>query len=139
MFKSLIGVSRQDFLRTQVIPANDNDIHRTERCSFCWSPYDQEHPAARVLPCNHVFGGPCIGEMTTAPGGDLCPLCRVLLFRPPLKELLHSLVTDWFWQIHEQLWQVCDFWLELPSWLRFSCWTLAVYIEPDYWILRLFL
>lgn len=119
MLRSLIGVSRQDFLRTRVVPANENDIHKIDRCFFCW--------------------GPCIEEMTAAPEGDLCPICRIPLFRPPLKVLLHTSITGWSWWIEEPLWQACDFWSGFLGWVRFGCWVLAVIVEPSYWMLRLFL
>jgi hypothetical protein len=77
--------------------------------------------------------------MTAAPGGDLCPICRILLFRPPLKVLLLALPTDLLWFIKYQLWEVSFFWLRFSGWLPLSCWALAVVMEPSFCVLQLFL
>jgi hypothetical protein len=54
---------------------NDN------KCAHCWGEYTEEHPGVRILPCGHIFGRDCLCEMMKGPMGDLCPLCRVKLFR----------------------------------------------------------
>jgi hypothetical protein len=84
MLDKVFGVSKQTFLKCRVFPAHANDQFNDNSCSFCWGSYDDDHPAVRVLPCNHVFGLDCLGEMVDAPNGDKCPLCRTSLFRPSL-------------------------------------------------------
>jgi hypothetical protein len=80
--------TKKIFLAQNVIPANDNDDFNDNKCTFCWGPYDDDHPGVRVLPCNHVFGRECLEEMIKASNGDHCPICRTPLFRPPLKVAL---------------------------------------------------
>ena len=35
MMDSLLGVSKATFLRTHVVPANDNDVFNDGKCAFC--------------------------------------------------------------------------------------------------------
>lgn len=137
MLQSVIGVSRrQNFLRTRIVPANDNDVYKTNKCSFCWGSYDEDYPAVCVIPCNHVFGRPCIEETTAASAGDLCPICRVALFRPCLMVLLDAMLWNFFLCINTILMDVCKslirFWSGRPSWVRVAAWTLGVAADPCY-------
>ena len=90
MLDHYLGISKQNFLDHHVVPANDNDAFYNDKCIVCWDPYDDGHPAVRVLPCNHVFGHQCLLMMVDAPKGECCPICRVSLFRPALFALLSS-------------------------------------------------
>jgi hypothetical protein len=80
----MFGRSKQTFLKTRVVPANDNDAFNDNKCTYCWDPYDEEHPGVRVLPCNHVFGRECLIKIINAPNGDVCPICRTTLFNPSM-------------------------------------------------------
>jgi hypothetical protein len=88
MLDSIRGISRKTFLKENVLPANHDDKFNDNKCAYCWGPYDKDHPAIRVLPCNHVFGHECLLLMTEAPNGGHCPICRASFFRPPLRRLL---------------------------------------------------
>ncbi|KAF1946759.1 hypothetical protein EJ02DRAFT_335274 [Clathrospora elynae] len=44
MFDTLLGVSKQTFIENKVFPANDDDKFNDNKCTFCWGPYDQDHP-----------------------------------------------------------------------------------------------
>lgn len=78
--------SKDEFLRHNVILANQNDDFYNERCSFCWDTYRFLHVAMRVLPCNHIFGSSCLFQMIKEPRGNRCPICRTNLFRPTLHQ-----------------------------------------------------
>jgi hypothetical protein len=77
--------TKKAFLSRNVIPVNDNDAFNDNKCTFCWGPYDDEHPGVRILPCNHIFGRDCLPQIINAPNGDHCPICRTPLFRAPHK------------------------------------------------------
>jgi hypothetical protein len=80
--------------KEKVVPANDNDVFNANICSFCWGPYDEDHPGARLLKCNHVFGRDCLTQMIDAPNGNHCPVCRTSLFRPDLHVAVGRWLTD---------------------------------------------
>jgi hypothetical protein len=83
MFSNTLGISSHTFLKTRVFPALPTDRFNDNNCCFCWSPYNTtDHPGVRILPCDHVLGRDCLNTIVNAEGGDLCPLCRVSLFRP---------------------------------------------------------
>jgi hypothetical protein len=87
MFETTFGISSRTFLKSRVFPALPTDQFNDNKCCYCWSPYnDTDHPGVRILPCNHVIGRDCLKMMVAAKGGDLCPLCRVSLFRPRPRE-----------------------------------------------------
>ncbi|KAJ4991002.1 hypothetical protein SVAN01_03573 [Stagonosporopsis vannaccii] len=88
--------SKAAFLKKQVVPATVDDRHYNDKCIFCWDRYSAEHPAAKFLPCGHVFGHTCISQIVEGPTGDLCPLCRVKLFRPDLSV---KFVTSFLWNV----------------------------------------
>ncbi|KAH7390775.1 hypothetical protein DE146DRAFT_758222 [Phaeosphaeria sp. MPI-PUGE-AT-0046c] len=94
MFDKYLGISKQTFLDHHVVPANDNDRLKDNKCSFCWDAYHEDHHAVRVLPCNHVFGRECLITMINAPNGDLCPICRAPLFRPALRFSLKAWIVS---------------------------------------------
>lgn len=73
--------SKASFLQKHVVPATTDDRHYNDKCGVCWDKYSTEHPAAKLLPCGHVFGHTCIYQLVESPTGDLCPICRVKLFR----------------------------------------------------------
>jgi hypothetical protein len=76
-------ISSRTFLKRHVFPTLPTDQFNDNKCCFCWSPYDDtDHPGVRILPCNHVIGRDCLKTIVKAKGGDLCPICRVSLFRP---------------------------------------------------------
>lgn len=70
------------FFRDHVVPAKKDDKFNDNKCVRCWGEYDEEHPGVKILPCGHVFGRDCLHDMMEGPSGDLCPICRVKLFRP---------------------------------------------------------
>jgi hypothetical protein len=102
MLDSTFGVSKTTFL-ARIVPANETDAFNDDRCSFCWSPYDSDHPGVRISPCNHVFGQNCLVEMTNRPNGDHCPICRTLIFRPTLFSTLGQWFVDFFARMDYQL------------------------------------
>ena len=82
LFDKYTGLPPKDvFLKKHVVPANDDDKYYNNKCALCWDEYNTEHPAAKLLPCGHVFGSGCVHEMVKGPTGDLCPVCRTKLFR----------------------------------------------------------
>lgn len=86
-------VTKADFIKDGIMPANDDDKFNDNRCAYCWGSYDADHPAVRVLPCNHVFGKDCLLEVIeTSKTGDLCMVCRQPLFRRPLWRLISDLL-----------------------------------------------
>ena len=95
-----------------------------------WGPYDEDHHAVRVQPCDHVFGDVCLEDMIDAPNGDKCPICRAVWFQPPTKVFLGRMLLDYF--IRLQVWAMFafgrlqafwytlqPFWYRLPAWIRF--------------------
>ncbi|KAF1914446.1 hypothetical protein BDU57DRAFT_540374 [Ampelomyces quisqualis] len=91
MLDKLLGISKATFVKEKVVPANDKDVFNDNRCAFCWGPYDEDHPGARVLPCNHVFGRDCLTQMINTTNGNHCSVCQTLWFRPDL----HVAVGRW--------------------------------------------
>ncbi|KAF9691955.1 hypothetical protein EKO04_009858 [Ascochyta lentis] len=73
--------SKNTFLEEHVLPAKKDDKFNSNKCVQCWGEYTDEHPGVKVQPCGHVFGRDCLREMIKGPTGDLCPFCRVKLFR----------------------------------------------------------
>jgi|SRR5690242_4979286 len=82
--------SKASFLQKHLVPATTDDRHYNDRCIVCWDKYSTEHPAAKLLPCGHVFGYTCAYQMVEGPTGDLCPICRVKLFR---RDFTNEIVT----------------------------------------------
>ena len=123
MFDTILGISKDRFLAKYVIPANDNDAFNDNKCTFCWNSYTSEHPGVRILPCNHVFGHPCLLEMINAPNGSLCPICRSPLFRPPLYSTLRRVVIGYALSLTLKVLiginKCIVFWKTLPAWLKF--------------------
>ena len=103
-------LSKQTFLKKNIVPANDNDSFNDNKCIICWEPYDDQHPGVRVLPCNHVFGQGCLLKLIDRPNGDKCPLCRATFFRP-----LTTVIADLILVTGDK---VLVIWHALPAWLR---------------------
>lgn len=61
-----------------------------------WGPYDEDHPAARVRTCGHVFGRDCLPDITKGPTGDLCPICRSPWFRTDTLPLMLQFLNRFF-------------------------------------------
>ncbi|KAF2242331.1 hypothetical protein BU26DRAFT_510738 [Trematosphaeria pertusa] len=132
LMASLLRVSKSTFLTTRVVPANDNDIFNDNKCAFCWGPYDDGHPAVRVLPCNHVFGQDCLNDLIDAPNGDLCAICRTPLFRPSplvlLKAMMVSCVHFLAAQAISLYLKAVAFFYDLPGWLKFCFRAFRMYL-----------
>ncbi|CAA9966943.1 Ubiquitin-protein ligase/ zinc ion binding protein [Pyrenophora teres f. maculata] len=78
----MLAISKEAFLNQHVVPATPHDKFNDNKCSFCWDKYnDGNHPAVRVLPCNHVFGRPCLLHMIEGANGHRCPICTTPFFR----------------------------------------------------------
>lgn len=75
--------SKATFLKERVVPAKEDDKFNNNKCVQCWDEYTDEHPGVKISPCGHVFGRDCLVDITNSPTGDLCPYCRVKLFRQP--------------------------------------------------------
>jgi len=122
LLERFTSVSKPTFLATRVIPANPNDAHYDDRCTFCWDQYNDEHQDVRVLPCNHVFGANCLQTMVNSDNGHLCPLCRCMLFRPSWKvvisELLKTLLTPVMLQLQALYWKVMAFYNTSPPMMQ---------------------
>jgi hypothetical protein len=89
MFPNTLGISSHTFLKTRVFPALPTDRFNDNNCCFCWSPYNTtDHP-----------GRDCLNTIVNAEGGDLCPLCRVPLFRPRLRRETGRFLTFYKWPI----------------------------------------
>lgn len=73
--------AKDTFLKERVVPVKDDDKFNDNKCAHCWGEYNEEHPGVKILPCGHVFGRGCLREITDGPTGNLCPICRVKLFR----------------------------------------------------------
>ncbi|KAI4610559.1 uncharacterized protein J4E87_010735 [Alternaria ethzedia] len=96
MFEKLFGVTKNTFLEKNVVRAGENDKYYEDKCTFCWGPYDEDHRAVRVQPCDHVFGDVCLEDMIDAPNGDKCPICRAVWFQPPTQVFLWRILLDNF-------------------------------------------
>ncbi|KAF2622993.1 hypothetical protein BU25DRAFT_199846 [Macroventuria anomochaeta] len=59
MLEQSLGISRSVFSK-HVVPAYEDDKFMNDKCMWCWDSYNNEHPAARTLPCSYVFGQDCI-------------------------------------------------------------------------------
>jgi len=120
---SVYGISKTAFIRTRIVPANDNDTINDNKCAICWDQYENDHPAVRVLPCNHVFGRECLLEVIdTSSTGDLCMICRTPLFRPSFWKLLEQLTTGLLVAlVHVMMFlyhKIRHLYSKLPRWLR---------------------
>ncbi|KAF1969310.1 hypothetical protein BU23DRAFT_601664 [Bimuria novae-zelandiae CBS 107.79] len=71
--------TKAEFLACHVYVAKPDDKYNDDKCPFCWDSYHEGHPAMRIDPCAHVFGKPCLEQLTQT--STLCPKCRVPLFR----------------------------------------------------------
>ncbi|KAI1668291.1 Ring finger domain containing protein [Pyrenophora tritici-repentis] len=79
----VLGISKKTFLKQHVVPSSPYDKFNDDICAFCLCEYnDSDHLAVRVLPCNHVFGRPCLLIMIGGHQGHLCSLCAAPLFGP---------------------------------------------------------
>ncbi|KAF1962627.1 hypothetical protein CC80DRAFT_565088 [Byssothecium circinans] len=87
---SIVPISKATFLRERVVPASDDDAFNHNKCAYCWDTYDN-HPAVRILPCNHVFGYDCFFRHVDDPHGDLCIICRTPLFYLTLDDILRDI------------------------------------------------
>lgn len=83
-----LTVSNGDVLRKRVVPAKESHPFFNDKGFFCWGSYDEEHTAARILPCGHILGKACVSQMVETATGDLCPVCKTRLFRQPLYSIL---------------------------------------------------
>jgi hypothetical protein len=82
VLKQFTGLpSKNTFLKEHTVPAKDDDKFNNNKCVQCWNEYTDEHPGVKILPCGHVFGRDCLKDIINSPAGDLCPYCRVKLFR----------------------------------------------------------
>ncbi|KAJ4338782.1 hypothetical protein N0V87_003697 [Didymella glomerata] len=86
--------SKDSFLKKCVVPAKDDDKFNNNRCVRCWGEYTKDHPGVKISPCGHVFGRDCLKDVVDGPTGDLCPYCRVKLFRrmPTTQDILGVLI-----------------------------------------------
>ncbi|KAL1601278.1 hypothetical protein SLS59_005432 [Nothophoma quercina] len=115
--------SKDTFLKERVSPANVNDKFYNDKCAQCWDEYTEEHPAAKVLPC------------------DLCPYCRTKLFRRDLTPemvvealvllLVNAIMTHQMYV--RQLIKAMNRSLQAsPRWLKyFLCYTIGA---PGFWV-----
>lgn len=110
--------TKDAFLKSHVVPAKDDDRFNDNKCAQCWEEYTKVHPGVKI-PCGHIFGRDCLHEMIKGPTGDLCPLCRVKLFR---KDRLLSIA------VRAMLIEVCDalrvYWLFITGlFMGFHSWV----------------
>ncbi|KAF3048988.1 hypothetical protein E8E11_009648 [Didymella keratinophila] len=128
---SVPRVSRDTFLHQNVISAHSEDKYINDKCTFCWGSYDEEHPAVRILPCDHVFGHGSVVEFTKSTTRNACPYCKVLLFRRPSKlvilaQLLLTTMSIMTLMMIPNLYRSAviarDFW----SKQHYLVWTLAI-------------
>ena len=73
--------SNERFLKERVVPAKEDDKFNNNKCVQCWDEYTEDHPGVKISPCGHVFGRDCLKDIVNGPTGDLCPYCRIKLFR----------------------------------------------------------
>lgn len=82
VFEHFTGLpTKEYFLKKRVVPAKDDDKYNNNRCVQCWDEYREDHPGVKISPCGHVFGRDCLKDIVNGPTGDLCPYCRVKLFK----------------------------------------------------------
>ncbi|KAF2491295.1 hypothetical protein BU16DRAFT_565002 [Lophium mytilinum] len=93
--------SKTHFLAHMLQPSLPTDPFRGPTCPICHEEYTpdpaaaipppeallQQHPiphnAVRILPCNHIFGEPCLRRWLDTPARpNRCMFCRVVLFAP---------------------------------------------------------
>ncbi|KAF2638698.1 hypothetical protein P280DRAFT_482034 [Massarina eburnea CBS 473.64] len=119
------GVSKATFVRERCVPANDNDKFNDNKCAFCWDSYHNDHPAVRVLPCNH------------GPGGDLCIICRTPLFQLTLfKYLMTKMchVRTWLmFGILDLTFRLQDFHDIHTFWLCWPVYFACLWLMRDFW------
>lgn len=75
------------------MPAKDDDkFNNNNKCVQCW--YTENHPGVKISPCGHVFGCDCLKDIVNGP--NLCPYCRVKLFRhmPTTQDILESILES---------------------------------------------
>jgi hypothetical protein len=102
------------FLTENVLPASKEDKFYDPKCPICWDTYDTEHPAVRILPCNHIFGRECLVDyINNGASGHCCMMCQTLLFRPALWTMVCEWIEPW---VEPMLDWVCSF----MGWLLFS-------------------
>ena len=133
--------SKDTFLKERVSPANVNDKFYNDKCAQCWDEYTEEHPAAKVLPCGHVFGRGCLSDMAQGPTGDLCPYCRAKLFRRDLTPemvveavvpLLVNAIMIYQMYVRQVIKAINRSLQTSPRWLKyFLCYIIGA---PGFWV-----
>lgn len=89
--------TKNEFLKTRVIPTTSADPYFEDKCPCCWDTYHEMHRAVRILPCNHTFGKQCLEEVVDQMDtGDICQICKTPLFvRPWSLDYLQDTLLDW--------------------------------------------
>ncbi|KAF2117109.1 hypothetical protein BDV96DRAFT_19164 [Lophiotrema nucula] len=124
--------SKKDFIANNIIPANDNDAFNDGKCAYCWGTYDDDHLPARILPCNHVFGWPCIMEwLDSSATSHLCMVCRTQLYQADFWTDMKRISVVASLQVILTFFAVNFF--KIPRWLRkvILAWTFRN--EPCVW------
>ncbi|KAF1355941.1 hypothetical protein EJ07DRAFT_181527 [Lizonia empirigonia] len=135
--------AKDTFLKERVVPVKDDDKFNDNKCAHCWGEYNEEYPGVKILPCGHVFGRDYLREIVNGPTGNLCPICRVKLFRRwevtipgVFKLILVTLLTfwvacvDWAWQLQISIYRVIlnqSFWRQVTF--------LLIFEGPLFWVL----